>query len=34
MNPKLQERLNQIPEKILSVEFLKSQGLGTTSTCM
>src|SRR5690554_5844954 len=28
MNPQLQERLNQIPDKILSEEFLKSQGLG------
>lgn len=28
MNQRLQERLNQIPEKILSEEFLKGQGLG------
>ena len=28
MNQYLQERLNQIPEKILSDEFLNSQGLG------
>lgn len=28
MDQKLQDRLNQIPEKILSDEFLKSQGLG------
>lgn len=28
MNQQLQERLNQIPEKILSSEFLNSQGLG------
>lgn len=28
MNHQLQERLNQIPEKILSDEFLHSQGLG------
>jgi len=28
MNPQLQDRLNQIPEKLLSQEFLKSQGLG------
>lgn len=28
MNQQLQDRLNQIPEKILTEEFLKSQGLG------
>lgn len=28
MNQQLQDRLNQIPDKILSEEFLKSQGLG------
>ncbi|UIF86261.1 DUF1788 domain-containing protein [Cupriavidus sp. UYPR2.512] len=28
MNQQLQNRLNQIPDKILSEEFLKSQGLG------
>lgn len=28
MNQQLQDRLNQIPEKILSSEFLNSQGLG------
>lgn len=28
MNQQLQDRLNQIPNKILSEEFLKSQGLG------
>jgi hypothetical protein len=28
MNQQLQERLNQIPDKILSDEFLQSQGLG------
>lgn len=28
MNPQLQERLNQIPEKILSPDFLEGQGVG------
>lgn len=28
MNQQLQDRLNQIPDKVLSEEFLKSQGLG------
>ena len=28
MNQQLQDRLNQIPDKILTEEFLKSQGLG------
>ncbi|NLO72421.1 MAG: DUF1788 domain-containing protein, partial [Porphyromonadaceae bacterium] len=28
MNKELQARLNQIPEKILSQEFLESRGLG------
>lgn len=28
MNQQLQQRLNEIPEKILAEEFLKSQGLG------
>lgn len=28
MNQQLQDRLNQIPDKILSTEFLQSQGLG------